>query len=83
MRGKGDRLQCSERRAGVTKKEAKVKPLVEGKGLSPKRAYDQDSSRHQSGDREADGAGPSALLLTWPRTCLVYPGGLTNYGPEG
>lgn len=32
------------------KKKAKVKPLVEGKELQPKRAYDTDSSRRQSGD---------------------------------
>lgn len=51
------------------KREAKVKPRVEGKGLRPKRAHDTDSSRRQSGDPGADRAGPPALLLTWPHTC--------------
>lgn len=50
IRGKGERLRWSERRAGIMKKKAKVKPLVEGKELQPKRAYDTDSSRRQSGD---------------------------------
>lgn len=83
MRVKGERLRWSGRKAGVMKREAMVKPLVEGKGLRRKRARDTDSSRRQSGDTGADGAGPPALLLTWPHTCLAYPGGLTNHGPEG
>lgn len=65
------------------KREAKVRPQVEGKGLRPKRAHDTDSSRRQSGDTKADGAGPPALLLTWPHTCRANPGVLTNHGPEG
>lgn len=32
------------------KRKAKVKPLVEGKELPPKKAYGPDSSRRQSGD---------------------------------
>lgn len=65
------------------KREAKVKPRVEGKGLLSKRAHDADSSRRQSGDTGADGAGSPAFLLTWPRTCRANPSGLTNHGPEG
>lgn len=33
------------------KRKAKVKRLVEGKELPPKKAYDTDSSKRQSGDR--------------------------------
>lgn len=65
------------------KREAKVQPRVEDKGLRPKRPHDTDSSRRQSGDTEADGAGPPASLLTWPHTCRANPGGRTNHGPEG
>lgn len=64
------------------KRKAKVKPLVEGKELPPKKAYGPDSSRRQSGD-PGGGAGPLALLLTWPRTCLTYPVSRTNHGSEG
>ncbi|XP_023487348.1 thyrotroph embryonic factor isoform X3 [Equus asinus] len=48
MRGKGERLRWSGRRAGAMKREAKAKPPVEGKGPPPRRAYDTDSSRRQS-----------------------------------
>lgn len=52
---------------------------VAGKG-----PLDPDFGRRQSGDSEEDGAGPAALLLTWPRTCGVYPrGGLANHDLEG
>lgn len=64
------------------KKKAKVKSLVAGKELPQKRAYDTDSSRHQSGDSGGRG-GASGLLLTWPCTCLAYHCSLTNPGPEG
>lgn len=50
MRGKGERLRWAGRRAGVMKRKAKMKRLVEGKELPPKRACDTDSSRRQSGD---------------------------------
>ncbi|KAM5251023.1 thyrotroph embryonic factor isoform 1-T1 [Hipposideros larvatus] len=55
MRGKGERLRWSGRIAGVMKRKAKVKRLVEGKELPPKRAYDTDSSTSQSGDTGGPG----------------------------
>lgn len=75
MRGKELRSQWSGRRAAAAamKREKKVKPLIEGKGLPPKRAWDTGSSRRQSGDARVGGAGPAALALTWPRTCRATP----------
>lgn len=65
------------RRAKVKKRGEKRDPLAAGNGRPPKKAYDTDSGRPQSG------TATGLAHLTWPRTCLARPSRQANPGPRG